>query len=506
MDIVTLVSAQHGLYSLDVNNGHLYKGYKDSMTSRGGASYFGESYSYIAAFQQNKAVLHIWNTTKSEPVYKAAMPEVIASCIFQKDGGILYAGGTTGTLYVWVMSTGHLAKCWLSHFKSINKIRLIRNDSILVTSADDGYIQAYYLSDIFSNKKIPSPLARWPVHCLPVRDFVPRNLASNLFEFFLISIGSDRTINVLSFQKNRSLATVVLPYLPSCCEISHCDKYVIIGTNNGEINIIETENIKNSDLSATLKLIGHTGTVKACQLASNRLVSSANDGIRIWDITSQASLLHLPQFGASIVSIINSSLQYKDNENYTLYFRPFQKILTNIECMNEVNTTLKSRKLNLIKNINNTLVNRDFHAYYYATVAMARKKLTGNLGLDPSTDRETTNKLGNVPRMLIQSILQRHIDIEIIKSKSIDIAMNSVGTGWFENKIQPYNMLNQTQKVNTKHVEQLQVDKETSMKTKDITKVQKNTGKLRNLSKAVVMSCYRLSKRRISSIKYKGIL
>ena len=89
MDIVTLVSAQHGLYSLDVNNGHLCKVYKDSTTSRGGASYFGESYSYIAAFQQNKAVLHIWNVTKSEPIYKAAMPEVITSCTFQKDGGIL---------------------------------------------------------------------------------------------------------------------------------------------------------------------------------------------------------------------------------------------------------------------------------------------------------------------------------------------------------------------------------------------------------------------------------
>ncbi|OII77718.1 hypothetical protein cand_015340 [Cryptosporidium andersoni] len=506
MDIVTLVSAQHGLYSLDVNNGHLCKVYKDSTTSRGGASYFGESYSYIAAFQQNKAVLHIWNVTKSEPIYKAAMPEVITSCTFQKDGGILYAGGTTGTLYVWVMSTGHLAKCWLSHFKSINKIRLIRNDSLLVTSADDGYIQAYYLSDIFSNKNIPSPLARWPIHCLPVRDFVPRNLASNLFEFFLISIGSDRTINVLSFQKNRPLATVVLPYLPSCCEISYCDNYIIIGTNNGEINIIGTENIKNSDLSATLKLIGHTGTVKVCQLANNRLVSSANDGIRIWDITSQTSLLHLPQFGASIISIINSSLQYKDNENYTLYFRPFQKILTNIECMNEVNITLKSRKLNLIKNINNTLINCDLHAYYYATVAMARRKLTGNLDLDPSTGRETTNNLRNTPRMLIQSILQRHIDIEIIKSKSIDITMNSVGTGWFESKIHPYNMLNQTQKVNTKHVEQLQVDKKTSIKKKDITKVQKSRGELRNLSKAIVMSCHRLSRGWISSIKYKHIL
>ena len=68
MEKVTLVSAHNGFYSLDDKASAQSLAYRDSSSTQYGVSYIGSSSNYLASFQSNKSVLHIWNN-KSEPTY-----------------------------------------------------------------------------------------------------------------------------------------------------------------------------------------------------------------------------------------------------------------------------------------------------------------------------------------------------------------------------------------------------------------------------------------------------
>ncbi|KAH8584176.1 WD repeat [Cryptosporidium sp. chipmunk genotype I] len=327
MEKITLVSSHNGIYSLDSNAGTILQTFKDCSASKFSVSYVGNSTKYLAGFQANKSTLHIWSN-KSDPTYRVSLPEIIKCCEFQDDGGVVYAGGLSGTVYIWVITTGQLLNCWLSHYKPINKIKLVQNNSILVTCSDDCYIQAFLTSELLeSNNSLtfPKPLIKWNAHSASINDFFPLSFANNFSNLSIVSIGGDFSLNFLTLRSEKPLANLNFSTQLHSCTSSDCGKLVFIGGGNGIIYKIYYNKVSSLNFNHISKLLGHSGPVKACICSNNKLFSSANDGVRIWDIIAGTCISQLPQFGDGILSILNTKLSIGYLSLSIPLFKPLQR-------------------------------------------------------------------------------------------------------------------------------------------------------------------------------------
>ncbi|KAH8738885.1 WD repeat protein [Cryptosporidium ryanae] len=335
MDNISLISAQNGVYSLELSSLIVSKRYRDISASRFGVSYIGKSTNYLAGLHSNKAILSIWND-RCDPIYKVSVPEVLKSCAFQEDGGLLYAGGLSGTIYIWILSTGQLLGCWLSHYKQITKIEIVRNNSIIITSSDDNYIQAFLISDLLEsclNMNIPKPIMRWQGHSGSINDFI-FSYGLRFSDNFIVTVGSDYTVNFLTFKSERPVVSLNISTELLSCAITDCGKQLFIGCGNGTIYYIKIEDKNKISLKYASKLFGHSGAVNSCKCIKNKLFSSGLDGVRIWNINSGTCIMKLTQFGSSIISILGFSFS---NDYINLKLPPFKSLQKNTSVITEVN-------------------------------------------------------------------------------------------------------------------------------------------------------------------------
>lgn len=359
MQKITLVSSHSGVYSLDINTGIVSQTFKDCNASRFGVSYVGNSINYLAGFQANTSILHIWNN-KTDPIYRVSLPEIIKCCEFQDDGGVIYAGGLSGTMYIWVISTGQLLNCWLSHYKPINKIKLIQNNSILVTCSDDCYIQAFLISELLESNislSFPKPLMKWNAHSASINDFFPLGFTNNLSKLSIITVGDDFTLNLLTFSAEKPKSSLNFTTQLYSCTSSECGKLIFIGGGNGLIYKIHYDQTVDANLNCVSKLIGHSGSVINCICSNGKVYSSATDGVRIWDTITGACITQLPQFGDGIVSILSTRVTLSYLSLSIPCFKPFQKNITNSCKVIGINIPAKDRRLE-IKNEIYRLSNR----------------------------------------------------------------------------------------------------------------------------------------------------
>ncbi|KAF7459292.1 WD40 repeat-containing protein [Cryptosporidium felis] len=331
MENITLVSGQNGFYSLDNKTGIVSQIYKDSNSSKNGVSYVSNSSSYLAGFQANKSILHLWNV-KSEPIYRVSLPEVVGCCTFQDDGGVVYAGGLSGTIYVWVLSTGQLLNCWLSHYKPIVKMELIQDNSILVTCSDDSCLQAFLVNEILESNyflRCPKPILKWSAHSAAINDFFSFPSANKFSDLSIISVGSDFTLNLFTFKSERAIVSLNFSTQLHSCTISECGKLIFVGAGNGIIYRIPSHEPKDLSLNNISRMVGHNGSINICRYANNKVYSSAIDGVRIWDVLTGSCITHLPQFGGGIISIIITKASFRYSSLSFLRLKPFQR---NISC------------------------------------------------------------------------------------------------------------------------------------------------------------------------------
>lgn len=349
MQKITLISNHNGVYSLDINTGIVSQTFKDCNASRFGVSYIGNSINYLAGFQANKSILHIWNN-KTNPIYRVSLPEIIKCCEFQDDGGVVYAGGISGTIYIWIISTGQLLNCWLPHYKPINKIKLVQNNSILVTCSDDCYIQAFTISELLecnNSLSFPKPLMKWSAHSASINDFFPLCFTNNLSKLSIITVGDDFTLNLLTFRAEKPLASLNFSTQLYSCASSECGKLIFIGGGNGLIYKIHYDQTVDANLNYISKLIGHSGSVRNCLCSNGKVYSSAADGVRIWDTITGVCITQLPQFGDGIESILNTRVSMSYLSLSIPCFRPFQKNITNSFKIVGINIPAKDRRLEM---------------------------------------------------------------------------------------------------------------------------------------------------------------
>ncbi|EAK87843.1 WD repeat protein [Cryptosporidium parvum Iowa II] len=407
MERITLVSNHNGIYSFDRNTGTVSQTFKDCNASKFSVSFIGNSTKYLAGFQTNKSTLHIWSN-KSDPIYRVSVPEIIKCCEFQDDGGIVYAGGLSGTVYIWVITTGQLLNCWLPHYKPINKIKLVQGNSILVTCSDDCYIQAFLTSELLeSNNSLtfPKPLIKWNAHSASINDFFPLNLTNSFSDISIISIGGDFSLSFLTFRSEKPLANLNFSTQLCSCTSSECGKLVFIGGGNGIIYKIYYDSIPtlNSRIS---KLFGHSGPVKACICSKDKIFSSANDGVRIWDIITGSCIAQLPQFGDGILSILNTNLSISYLSLSIPIFKPLQRNISKYSNVIGVNIPTKDRRTD-IKNEIYHLSNRiDAISYLNTSLltfnGISKKRLSQ---MNTMKDSTFTSEYNNMIKLAVEKCI-----------------------------------------------------------------------------------------------------
>ncbi|KAJ1610334.1 WD repeat protein [Cryptosporidium canis] len=346
MQKITLTTCNSGVYSLDSSTGAVSQVIKDCNASRFGVSYIGNSTSYLAGFQANKSVLHIWSN-KNDPIYRVSLPEIIKCCEFQDDGGIVYAGGLSGTIYIWVISTGQLLNCWLSHYKPINKIKLVQNNSILITCSEDCYIQAFLVNELLeSNNSLtfPKPIMKWAAHSASINDFCQLGLTSSLSKLSIITVGGDFTLNLLTFRTEKPQASLNLSTQLFSCTSTDCGRFIFIGGGSGLVYKISHDQINDINLNVISKLVGHSGPVRNCIYSNGKIYSSATDGVRIWDMITGTCIAQLPQFGDWVSSIISTKVSMSYLASSLPSFKPFQKNITNSYSIIGLNIQIRDRR------------------------------------------------------------------------------------------------------------------------------------------------------------------
>lgn len=419
MENVTLVSASNGLYCLEASTGVVSQCLRDSSFSKFGVSYIGRTTNYLANFQINKPILHIWNN-KSEPIYRVSIPEIIKCCVFQEDGGILYAGGLSGNIYIWILSTGQLLNCWLCHYKSISKMELLRNNSVLITCSDDCYIQAFLISEILESNftlNIPKPIMRWQAHSASINDFIFYPNSLDFLKLLIISVGSDYTLNFFSFKNEKPLKTLNIPAQLFSCSISECHKQLFVGAGDGRIYRIFVEKSINCLEEGISFLSGHTGPIKSCKYLNNKLFSSASDGVRIWDIVTGTCLTHLSQFGNSIISIISiqPSLSYLDL--ILPPFKPFQKNISDVKKIFRINAVVEDKRQTIKQEIYLTSEQVSYSTYFNDSISMYLE-LTKITKINDEQFEKGGSYSSNFSDEIIRETIEKCISLELSKVES----------------------------------------------------------------------------------------
>ncbi|OII72085.1 uncharacterized protein cubi_01418 [Cryptosporidium ubiquitum] len=457
MEKITLVSNCNGVYSLDSNTGIASQAYKDCNASKFSVSYIGNSTRYFAGFQANKPILHIWNN-KSEPIYRVSLPEIIKCCEFQDDGGVVYAGGLSGTIYIWVVTTGQLLNCWLPHYKPINKMRLIQSNSVLVSCSDDCYIQAFLVSELLESNNssvFPKPIIKWNVHSASINDFFTLNLSSNFLNQSIISVGGDFSLNFLTFKSEKPQASLNFSTQLHSCTSSECGKLLFVGGGNGTIYKIYHDEISKVNINNVFKLLGHSGSVKTCIYSKGRLFSSATDGVRIWDVITGSCTAQLPQFGDGIISILNTRVSTSYLSLSVPFFKPFQKNISKYCNIIGINIPTKDRRSEIKSEIYQLSNRTDSIRYLNISLLtfnhISKKRKNG-------MNKKMENKtFVNEKNNMIKLVVEKCIFLELSKLKSsCGMQRNGNNFEFLRNCVIPYSKFKEAknEKIEEKKKEQ----------------------------------------------------
>lgn len=292
---VLLCGTDAGVYALDVQSGAQVQHFKDSCTCARAFGPVGNDTVYIAAAQTHKPLLFVWHWGKEQPCYRAALPERLTASAWSSDGSMLFAGGTSGKVYVWHVCSGHLLRCWDCHFKAVTAIHVSEDDSLLITASEDTFIHVFAIPTVLE-EHAPQSLRSWSGHSLPVSGVA---VVGGL-DGRVASVGMDRCLKI--WEVNSGVCkSVVLPAFANQVIFSPHGRSVFAACNDAAIRRVQVET------ECAEVFLGHVGPVRMVSLTMDgqTLASCATDGVRLWDVKTRQTIRHLvTQFrGASVRAV-----------------------------------------------------------------------------------------------------------------------------------------------------------------------------------------------------------
>ena len=314
-----------GVFSVELEDGkNCHHAFVDSDGARE-ISRVSEKSNVFAGTGGSRALVSFWKLSEksANPFYKVSTPEKLACMAFSKDGNFFFAGGVTGSMYVWHTFSGSLLKQWTAHFSEISKIILNPEETLLITSSKDCSIKIFSLAQIFS-EAAPSAISTLSGHSLPVTRI-------SLAEKYLVSISEDSCLKVWKFPEGAELKSVALPSLPTAV-VADALAGIFIGFENGQVATTGWDNLEISYQGA------HAGSVCAVVLSmdGSRLVTAGVDGVRVWDARKMQTLRMITLASLDKSIPVGLEITSRPGNDKFPQLRPLQRVLTEIEKIEKI--------------------------------------------------------------------------------------------------------------------------------------------------------------------------
>ena len=266
----------------------------------------------------------------------------------------MFAGTATGAIYVWQTWTGNLLKSWTAHFGAVTCLKLSEDDTRLFSASEDTTVKVFYVPDLFGDEVVV-PTQVVTGHSEVVTDIhVTEELTGVVGQSYLLVTGSgDKSVKLFRISKSSTqISTRALPAGVTKVGMAH-DGRIFASCVNGAVFVCFP--------AAELVQFGafHKGPVTglALSLDCSRLVTCAEDGVKIWDTTSLVPLLsvlgpqqQLKDSSALLMltrrvvvaeeiqggELLGADLRLVSAIDSYLQFKPLQRVLTPVESIDKI--------------------------------------------------------------------------------------------------------------------------------------------------------------------------
>ncbi|XP_047150144.1 protein ROOT INITIATION DEFECTIVE 3-like [Vigna umbellata] len=253
---------------------------------------------FLVASQLNRhgsvgdGAIAVWSFHKPQQPLLNYTVEAIGTLSCTNDGIYLVGGALSGNVYLWDVTSGKMLKTWRAHKKCLNCMLFSFDNSLIISSSDDGMICVWSmisLLDIEETRSTPPPL-----HCLSghISSITGLLTAPNSYHSILISSSLDGTCKVWDFISGKHMQTQAYPFAITSIALHQRESLLFCGTEKGII-FVEKLDVGRGEgpflviKRQPLELKGHSGAITALTSSRSSLISASEDcSICVWDIFS----------------------------------------------------------------------------------------------------------------------------------------------------------------------------------------------------------------------------
>jgi pre-rRNA-processing protein IPI3 len=315
---------------------------------------------FLAA-QTDRTQIKTYTWNKQNSNLKSVVSERMTAMETTSVSGLnLFAGGTSGKMYVWDTSSGVLIRTWDAHYKAVTQIKISSDNSMLYTSGEDGIVHVWNILRLLGDlESAVSPVRTFRGHTLPVTDIYLTpcfsNGGSRLFTSSL-----DQTCRIYDTRSEKAIFVVSCPSMLKSVTVDPSEYRVFLGGSNSQIFQVDLHVVAASQTAATVAALatkrgdsdvaitptvwkGHKHSVCCLETtrSGNRLISGDESGLVIvWDTRSQQQLrtFEAHKGMGSITSIdVFSKLQFQRLQNRKILndamvpLRKFRGVATDLQ-------------------------------------------------------------------------------------------------------------------------------------------------------------------------------
>ena len=260
---------------------------------------------YVAVCHHKKAMLLIYSREKVRPVKFLALPERLSTMCLSPNGTFLLGGGCSGGIYVWHLGTSNLVRNWQGSPSPVTAA--IWTATQIILGWAEGVISVHLDASVVAGESPEPPhLARWSLPNLVGVGVVGHS------ENPTVVAASDSTVHLFRAPNRNPIATKELHAPITCLTVGVEGIDVFVGLSDFQIlrlpvAVHETDRQEFSGHSPVVTGSGQGGQGVNCLCVTDSgslLISSSDDGLRIWDVMSAQTIRHISLKSRRVIKVI----------------------------------------------------------------------------------------------------------------------------------------------------------------------------------------------------------
>ncbi|KAH9302211.1 hypothetical protein KI387_013794 [Taxus chinensis] len=268
---------------------------RNAITTIGNDTSFFAASQVLEPFAISPPSICFWTWSSPQIHHRIFPSEQIGPLACTSNGVYLAGGGYSGQIYIWELPSGQLTRSWHAHKNTVRSLILSDDESLLVSSGDDGFVSVWPLIRILDiaegldgETQLPC-LYSWAAHSFPVTGIASGIGGCNAV---VVSCSLDCTLKIWSLGLGTHLRTLRLPCGINSIVVDPFEHALYAGGIDGRIYVavLKVYFRGNDEISDEDGIIGslfdHNGPITALsfRMDGTTLVSASEDcTICLWD-------------------------------------------------------------------------------------------------------------------------------------------------------------------------------------------------------------------------------